>query len=91
MAPWRYDVAADGSVSNGRALVTYPGAAADVPDGLKVDAAGNIWASGPGGFRIIAPEGKVLGQIRLPESSPTWPSPTRARPPSLPDRPASFA
>jgi gluconolactonase len=67
MALWRYDVAADGTVSNGKALVRWPGTADDVPDGLKVDAAGNIWASGPGGIRIITPEGKVLGQIKLPE------------------------
>jgi gluconolactonase len=61
-----YDVAADGSVSNGRLLIAYDSAAGGhgVPDGLKVDAAGNIWTSGPGGIRIISPEGKVLGQIR---------------------------
>ncbi len=67
MALWRYDVAADGSVSNGKPLVSWPGTADDVPDGLKVDAAGNIWTSGPGGIRIVAPDGKILGQIKLPE------------------------
>jgi gluconolactonase len=64
-----YDVASDGSVSNGRTLIEYgptetgPGG----PDGLKVDSAGNIWTTGPGGLRIITPRGKVLGQIVLPE------------------------
>jgi gluconolactonase len=67
MALWRYDVGADGSVSNGKTLISWPGTADDVPDGLKVDTAGNIWASGPGGIRIISPAGKVLGQIKLPE------------------------
>lgn len=67
MALWRYDVAADGTVSNGKPLAEWPGSADDVPDGLKVDSAGNIWATGPGGIRIIAPDGKVLGQIKLPE------------------------
>ncbi len=38
-----------------------------MPDGLKVDSAGNIWTTGPGGIRIITPQGKVLGQIKLPE------------------------
>jgi gluconolactonase len=38
-----------------------------VPDGLKVDSKGNIWATGEGGIRIISPAGKVLGQIVLPE------------------------
>jgi gluconolactonase len=32
-------------------------------DGLKVDANGNIWTSGPGGILIISPEGKHLGTI----------------------------
>jgi gluconolactonase len=36
---------------------------------MKVDSAGNIWSTGPGGIRIITPEGKVLGQIKLPETA----------------------
>lgn len=32
-------------------------------DGLKVDAKGNLWATGPGGVLIISPEGKHLGSI----------------------------
>ena len=62
-----YDVGADGNLSNPRNLITYPGSAPDVPDGMKVDSAGNIWTTGPGGVRIIAPHGKVLGQIIIPE------------------------
>jgi gluconolactonase len=38
-----------------------------VPDGLKVDSAGNVWTTGPGGVRVISPKGKVLGQIVIPE------------------------
>jgi len=38
-----------------------------VPDGMKVDSRGNIWTTGPGGIRILTPEGKVLGRILLPE------------------------
>lgn len=33
------------------------------PDGLKVDAAGNLWATGPGGLLIISPQGKLLGRV----------------------------
>ena len=51
-----------------RKLISFPGTAPDVPDGLKVDSAGNIWATGPGGVRIISPKGKVLGQIVIPET-----------------------
>ncbi|MES2657419.1 MAG: SMP-30/gluconolactonase/LRE family protein [Verrucomicrobiota bacterium] len=32
-------------------------------DGLKVDAAGNLWATGPGGLLIISPDGKLLGRV----------------------------
>jgi gluconolactonase len=64
-----YDVGKDGNLSKGRVLISYPdhSAGRGVPDGLKVDTAGNIWATGPGGIRIITPLGKVLGQIHLPE------------------------
>jgi gluconolactonase len=64
----RYDVNADGSVSNGRVLLDAtsskdPGS----PDGMKVDKNGNIYSAGPGGVWIISPEGKHLGTIRMPE------------------------
>ncbi|MEO8470688.1 MAG: SMP-30/gluconolactonase/LRE family protein [Chryseolinea sp.] len=37
------------------------------PDGLKIDAQGNVFASGPGGIWIFNSEGKVLGKIKLTE------------------------
>lgn len=67
MAVKKFRVASDGSVSQEETVIAYPGHAADVPDGLKLDSAGNLWTSGPGGFRVISPQGKVLGQIKLPE------------------------
>ncbi|MDB5734022.1 MAG: gluconolactonase [Alphaproteobacteria bacterium] len=64
-----YDVGANGALSNPRNLISYPAPnPADVPDGMKVDSAGNIWSSGPGGVRIISPTGKVLGQLVIPET-----------------------
>lgn len=66
----RYEVKADGSVSDGTVLIEYPDAnRPGVPDGLKLDTAGNLWSTGPGGIRIISPQGKVLGQIQLPETA----------------------
>lgn len=63
-----YDVGPDGKVSNGRVLIAYPHPqGGGVPDGLKVDMAGDLWTTGPGGIRIVTPQGKVLGQIKLPE------------------------
>lgn len=34
-----------------------------MPDGLEVDKAGRLFASGPGGIYILSPEGKALGLI----------------------------
>ena len=34
-----------------------------LPDGLKVDKKGNVWATGPGGVCVISPEGDLLGRI----------------------------
>lgn len=39
---------------------------AGLPDGLKIDRQGHIFASGPGGIWIFAPDGKLLGKIKLP-------------------------
>ncbi|MGB3625593.1 MAG: SMP-30/gluconolactonase/LRE family protein [Henriciella sp.] len=40
-----------------------------LPDGMAVDAAGRIYLTGPGGIFIIAPDGKVLGRIRMPKAT----------------------
>lgn len=63
-----FNVGPDGKLSNGRILISYSdnSAGPGVPDGLKVDMAGNVWTTGPGGIRIVTPQGKVLGQIKLP-------------------------
>ncbi len=66
-----YDVAGD-SLTNGR--IFYSTALErkglkGLPDGLKVDKQGNIYASGPGGIWIFNSEGKVLGKIKLKESA----------------------
>ncbi|MEC5125533.1 SMP-30/gluconolactonase/LRE family protein [Verrucomicrobiales bacterium BCK34] len=45
-----------------------------LPDGLKVDEAGNLWATAPGGVHILSPEGKLLGRIATGEKTAncTW-------------------
>lgn len=37
-----------------------------LPDGLKIDSNGNIFATGPGGIWIFSGEGKLLGKIKMP-------------------------
>ena len=64
----RYDVLADGSVANGRLFIdTTTDKTPGNTDGMKVDQAGNVFCTGPGGVWIISPEGKHLGTIRTPE------------------------
>lgn len=62
-----YDVQADGNLARGRVFFDAtpqvkqgrPG----VPDGLRVDRFGNVFATGPGGVFILAPDGRHLGTI----------------------------
>jgi len=62
-----YDVQADGTVANGRVFFDAKAFVAPdrkgMPDGLKIDAQGNLWATGPGGVLIISPTGKLLGTV----------------------------
>lgn len=70
MCVMQYQVLPNGMVGKGKIFIDYPKPEGKgVPDGLKVDSAGNVWTTGPGGIRIISPAGKVLGQIKLPETA----------------------
>jgi len=63
-----YDVAPDGRLVNGKVFKDVTGETADgLPDGLKVDSRGNVWATGPGGIWVFSPDGKQLGRIQPPE------------------------
>lgn len=64
----RFEVRRDGTLGTARVFYdvtreTAPG----LPDGLKVDRKGNVYATGPGGVWIFSPEGKHLGTIEPPE------------------------
>jgi len=64
----RYDVAADGSISNGRVFYDFTRLAEPVAlDGIKVDQRGNVYVSAPGGIWILSPEGKALARLVPPE------------------------
>jgi gluconolactonase len=40
---------------------------AGIPDGLRVDALGNVWTSAEDGVHCFAPQGELLGKILIPE------------------------
>jgi gluconolactonase len=67
-----YDVQDDGLIANGRvffdAAPLRPGRKG-LPDGLKVDKFGNVFATGPGGVLVLSPEGRHLGTINTGEAT----------------------
>jgi gluconolactonase len=63
-----WNVAPDGALSARRVfadLGALPGE--EALDGLKVDARGNVWVSGPGALWVYAPDGTAIGKIVGPE------------------------
>ncbi|HVW72542.1 MAG TPA: SMP-30/gluconolactonase/LRE family protein [Rhizomicrobium sp.] len=38
-----------------------------LPDGMKCDALGNIWCTGPDGIWVFAPDGRLIGKVAVPE------------------------
>jgi gluconolactonase len=70
-----YDVAADGTLANGRIFAEEPGGKGDgVPDGMKVDKNGNLFVTGPKGIWVWDAKGNHLGTIVMPEqpANLTW-------------------
>jgi len=73
-----FPVKEDGTIGEGKLLYDatdlvkkgLPG----LPDGLKVDENGNLWATAPGGIHILSPQGKLLGRISTGERTAncTW-------------------
>lgn len=55
---YAFDVGEDGSLSNGRQFAAFK-----TPDGMKMDAKGNLWSSSADGIRVYAPSGTLLGIV----------------------------
>jgi gluconolactonase len=63
-----YDFQQDGTLRNGRIFGEEPrGKREGVPDGMKLDMAGNLYVTGPGGIWVWDSVGNHLGTILLPE------------------------
>ncbi len=59
-----FDVTPAGELAHGRVFTeVLPG----VPDGLRADAQGNVWVSAGDGVQCHAPDGTLLGKIKVPE------------------------
>lgn len=72
-ALWKaFPVKEDGTLGESRVFfdaTPMVGKHKGLPDGLKVDSAGNLWATGPGGVHIFSPSGDPLGRIDTGEAT----------------------
>jgi len=70
-AIWKaFPVKDDGTLGEGRVFFDATenvGKLPGLPDGMKVDAKGNLFATGPGGVYVFSPAGKLLGRISTGE------------------------
>ncbi len=65
-----FRVAGDGTLNDSRVFAELPESAGQGrPDGMKTDAAGNLWTTGPGGVWVVAADGEVLAHVRFPEKT----------------------
>ena len=67
-----FPVKEDGTVGQGRVfkdVTEMVGKHKGLPDGMKVDQHGNLFATGPGGVHIYAPDGTLLGRIETGEAT----------------------
>jgi gluconolactonase len=73
-----FPVKADGTLGKGRvffdATEFVKAEKKGLPDGMKVDRDGNLFATGPGGVLVLSPEGKHLGTLAtgVPTSNCGW-------------------
>ena len=71
---WKsFPVKEDGTLGEGKvfydATENFEKGLPGLPDGLKVDQSGNLWATGPGGVYVLSPQGKLLGRISTGEKT----------------------
>jgi gluconolactonase len=69
---YAFDINAEGNFTNGRifhSAADHDKSEKGLPDGFKIDKNGNVFATGPGGIWIFNSAGKLLGKIKVPEST----------------------
>ncbi len=69
---YAFDMTDSGRLANGRifwSAAGYDQQLKGLPDGMKADKTGTIFATGPGGIWIFTNRGVLAGKIKLPEAS----------------------
>ncbi|MFN0161712.1 MAG: SMP-30/gluconolactonase/LRE family protein [Burkholderiales bacterium] len=61
-----YDLDAGGRVGPARLFHRQTHPDPGIPDGMKCDAEGNLYTTGPGGIWVHAPDGAVLARLKVP-------------------------
>lgn len=69
-----YPLLEDGSIGEGRVFRSPEESGPGAQDGMDIDIHGNLWATGPGGVHVIAPDGTLLGRIvtGVPTGNVAW-------------------
>jgi len=66
---YSYDLSENDSIIHGKIFYDATEAAkseSGLPDGLKIDQQGNVFATGPGGLWIFNKDARLLGKIKIP-------------------------
>ncbi|MDD9913825.1 MAG: SMP-30/gluconolactonase/LRE family protein [Rhodospirillaceae bacterium] len=63
------EIEADGTYVRRRIFCDFSGDEVGFPDGMKVDSAGRVFCTGPGGIWVVEPDGTHVGTIRFPEQA----------------------
>jgi gluconolactonase len=64
-----FEVDRNGTLKNGRVWAELQSEGIGVADGMKVDQAGNLYCTGPGGIQVFDSEANYLGIVHLPEQA----------------------
>jgi gluconolactonase len=64
-----FEVTADGSLTNGRVWAETTGEADGIPDGMKINQAGQLFCTGPGGIHVFDMDAHCLGVIGVPPTA----------------------
>ena len=62
-----FDVAPNGTLHRDRVWAETKGDKPGAPDGMKIDAAGNVYCCGPGGIHVFDADGALREVIEVPE------------------------
>ncbi len=62
-----FNLRTNGGVASGDVWAVTTGDEPGAPDGMKIDSAGNLFCTGPGGIHVFDSTARCLGVIRLPE------------------------